>query len=259
MNAQITPLRPPAGARSGTLRHRVRPLLLAGVLCAAALGAVPTQAQPAAAARLPAVVVWDFDNQSPGALLPGLAAAGGTDYLRRALSEALTAQLLAVPGLPVVERQRLRDLLAEQKVGSAEIADADARIRLGRIVGAQRMVFGGFFVLGEQLQLNVRVVDSATSRVLFADESTGPLPGAMQQVLPMARRVVRALGGAAPEAVAPAHAESLWQAYDRALALADAGQWDAAIAALQALLAQDKTFTPAERQLVALLEKMARR
>ena len=35
--------------------------------------------------------------------------------------------------------------------------------------------------------------------------------------------------------------------------------YDAAVKALQALLAQDKDFTPAERQLVALLDKMARR
>ena len=54
------------------------------------------------------------------------------------------------------------------------------------------MVFGGFFVLGEEVQV-VRVVDTATSRVLFSDETTAP--SVMQQVEGLNRRLARALGG----------------------------------------------------------------
>jgi hypothetical protein len=120
------------------------------------------------------------------------------------------------------------------------------------------MVFGGFFVLGDEVQVHVRVVDTASSRVVFSDEATTPLPRVMEQVATMNNRLARALGGS-PAAGARSHPPELWQAYDRALALADAGDLDAAIAALQVLLARDKNFTPAERQLVALLGKMARR
>jgi TolB-like protein len=220
---------------------------LAGLAAGAVALAPGARAQPAPA--LPAVVVWDFDNQSP---VPG---AG--EFLRRALPENLTAQLLRVPGLPVVERQRLRDVLAEQKLAATELADADARLRLGRIVGAARMVFGGFFVLGEQVQVHVRVVETASSRVLVSDEFTGDLATVMQQVEALNRRLTRALGGgSSPGLTYPA---ASWEAYDRALALADAGRVDDAITALQALLTQDKNFHPAERQLVALLEKLSRR
>lgn len=220
---------------------------LAGLAAGAAALARGARAQ--AAPALPAVVVWDFDNQSP---LPG---AG--EFLRRALPENLTAQLLRVPGLPVVERQRLRDVLAEQKLAASELADADARLRLGRIVGAARMVFGGFFVLGEQVQVHVRVVETASSRVLVSDEFTGDLATVMQQVEALNRRLTRALGGGASPGLT--YAAASWEAYDRALALADAGRVDDAITALQALLTQDKNFHPAERQLVALLEKLSRR
>lgn len=222
---------------------------LAWLAAAAGSAAAPWRPASAQAAPLPAVVVWDFDNQSP---MPG---AG--EFLRRALPENLTAQLLRVPGLPVVERQRLRDLLAEQKVSATDLADAEARLRLGRIVGAARMVFGGFFVLGDQVQVHVRVVETATSRVLVSDEFTGELGGVMQQVEALNRRLTRALGGAASPGLN--YAASSWEAYDRALALADAGRHDDAITALQSLLNQDKNFHPAERQLVALLEKASRR
>ena len=101
MNALFALAQPPAG-----VLHRVRRFALACTL----LGA--TAAGWAQAAALPAVVVWDFDNQTAVSTLP----AERIDYLRRSLSENLTVTLLQVQGLPVVERQRLKDLLAEQGV-----------------------------------------------------------------------------------------------------------------------------------------------
>jgi TolB-like protein len=243
----MKPLAAAAPQPAGAL-HRVRLAAFWLLLGACSLAG----AQEAPAKLLPAVVVWDFDNQTPLATQPG----DRTEFLKRSLSENLTGSLLQVAGLPVVERQRLKDLLAEQKVSAGDLADEDSRLRLGKIVGAQRMVFGGFFVLGDAVQVNVRVIDTATSRVLFADEATGAVAEIMQKVEPLNRRLAQALGGAAAGINFPAE---LWQAYDQALALADAGQLDNAVQALQNLLARHKEFTPAERQLVALLDKMARR
>lgn len=252
MKPQPTPNHTPAGAL-----HRVRlaalwSAVLTTLLALCCPGVVRAQAAPPA---LPAVVVWDFDNQSP----PGMGISA--EFLRRSLSENLTVSLLQTGGLQVVERQRLKDLLAEQKLSAAQLADEDSRVRLGRIVGAGRMVFGGYFVLGTEVQVHVRVVDTATSRVLFSDEATAPLPQVMQQVEPMNRRLARVLGGASggTSGSVGSYAATSWQAYDGALALADAGRLDDAVQALQALLTRDKTFVPAERQLVALLDKLARR
>ena len=253
MKAATTIIQQPAGAP-----HRVRLKAFLGALFLAALtGGLALLGAPAPAraqASTPtAVVVWDFDNQSPGAAQ----AAAASDFLKRSLSENLTVALLQVAGLPVLERQRMKDLLAEQKVSATDLADEDARVRLGRIVGAGRMVFGGYFVLGNEVQVHVRVVDTATSRVLFSDETTSSFQSVMQQVEPMNRRLARALGGAAAPGMS--YAATSWQAYDDALAMADAGRIDDAVLALQALLGKDKTFAPAERQLVALLDKLSRR
>lgn len=245
MKAVLTPTRPPAGAL-----HRVRlaalwALLLTTLLALCCPGVARAQA------ALPAVVVWDFDNQSP----PGLGVQ--EEFLRRALGESLTMALVQSGGPPVVERQRLKDLLSEQKLSAAQLTDDDTRVRLGRILGAARMVFGGYMVLGDEVQVHVRVVDTATARVLFSDEAQAPLAEVMKQVEPLNRRLARALGGAA--GTGSSFAAASWQAYDRALALADAGQLDKAVQALQDLLTRDKTFTPAERQLLSLLDKLARR
>lgn len=237
--------------RAGALR-RARGAALLGL---SLYGAALALAQPATTRALPAVVVWDFDDQSAAATAPG----AGTGFLQRSLSENLTVALLQVPGLQVVERQRLKDLLAEQKVSASELADEDSRVRLGRIVGAGRMVFGGYFVLGDLVQVHVRVIDTATSRVLYSDETTAPLAAVMDQMEPLNRGLAQSLAGAGAGAAGRSFPAAVWQRYDHALALADAGRLEEAVQALQDLLAGDKDFTPAERQLVALLDKMARR
>ena len=220
----------------------------AGALCLASshVGAQTTA---------PGVVVWDFENLTPGASVPG--SGQGSAYLARSLSENLTVALLGFPGVQVVERQRLKDVLAEQKLSAGDLADQDSRLRLGRIIGAGRMVFGSFFALGDLVQVNVRVIDTATSRVLFSDELAAPVDAVMQQVEAVNRRLVRVLGDGDPEF--RRYPASMWRTYDEALTASDAGRYEQAIEMLQRLVANNKDFTPAERQLLALLDKLSRR
>jgi TolB-like protein len=242
---------PPRLGAPGPTRRAV---LLWAAASSAAVAAQTPAAGPAPA-RLPAVVVWDFEDRTVAALsaLPP----GRADWLRRTLSEGLVSALLRTPGQAVVDRVRLREVLAEQKLGSDALADEAARLRLGRIVGAERMVFGSFFVVGDAVQVNLRVVDTASSRVLFADEATSPFDGVMAGQPAWAQRVVQALGGRGEPG--RAYPPALWQAHDAAAALADAGRLDEAVSALQQVLQQRADFEPAERLLTAVLQTMARR
>jgi TolB-like protein len=224
-------------------------------LAAAAAGLLSASRKVVAQTGAPGVVVWDFENLTPGAGMPG--PGPGSAYLARSLSENLTAALLGFPGLRVVERQRLKDVLAEQKLSAGDLADEDSRLRLGRIIGAGRMVFGSFFALGDLVQVSVRVVDSATSRVLFSDELAAPADAVMQQVEAVNRRLVRVLGDGDPEF--RRYPAAVWRIYDEALTASDAGRYEQAIELLQRLMANHKDFTPAERQLLALLDKLSRR
>lgn len=249
---------PVTGAPGSPARRAALLWAAASALAAGGLGgrAVAAQTPSAAApARLPALVVWDFEDRTVTALsaLPP----ERTEWLRRTLAESLVTALLRTPGQAVVDRVRLREVLAEQKLGSDALADEAARLRLGRIVGAERMVFGSFFVVGDAVQVNLRVVDTATSRVLYADEATAPFDTVMAEQPQWAARVVKALGGRGDAGTA--FPPELWQAHDRAAALADAGRLDEAVAALQRLLQQRSDFEPAERLLSAVLQTMARR
>ena len=237
------------------MKLQPRPGRRAWLCQALAVLAAPAVAAQTPAARLPAVVVWDFDDQT----VPALSALPPerTAWLRRTLAEGLVSALLATPGQVVVDRLRLREVLAEQKLGAQALADDATRLRLGRILGAERMVFGGFIVVGGEVQVHLRVIETATSRVLFSDEATAAFDTVMQQQPQWAARVARALGGRG--AAGAVHMAETWQAHDAALALADAGRLDEALAALQRLLQAQPTFEPAERSLQALLQTLARR
>jgi Curli production assembly/transport component CsgG len=222
----------------------------------AALGAAAALAWPLvfASSAPSGLVVWDFDDQTP----PGLAALPVAEraWLRRALGEQVAQALDQLPGLVLVDRLRIADLLAEQQLGSSALADQDARLRLGRLVGATRMVFGGFFALGDQVQINLRLVDVATGHISHADEVTAPASDTMAAAAALGPRLIRVLGGGGPALTA--YPEPVWRELDAALALAEQKRYDASLTALQALLAKHPGFVPAERQVPRVLERMRR-
>jgi len=244
-------LRPLRSGRSFARRRRV---LLA--LPGAVLGGVAAiaQAQGLPGQATSTVVIWNFEDHTAAAAT----SVRHVEFLLRTLPDAVLETLLAEPGLVVVDRLRLQDILAEQKLGSSELSDEAARLRLGRIVGANYMVFGGFMVVGEQVQVDLRVVASATTEVVFADQFTAAFDGILAETQRIAGAAALALGGH-PRAPADVLPDAVWPEYERALALSDAGRVQEAIEALTDLLNRHGDFAAAERQLVNLYAKLARR
>lgn len=234
------------------LRRRSLVLALGGGWFVAA--GVRAQAPGTPAPPTQGLVIWDFDDQTP----PGASPLPPTEraWLRRSLGEQVAASLDQLPGVALVDRVAVAELLAEQKLGSSVLADADARLRLGRLLGATRMVFGGFFVLGDQVQINLRLVEVASGRVLHADETTAAATDAMPAAALLGPRLIRVLGGGTGRAAA--YPEAAWRELDAALALIERKQYEAALAALQAVLARHPGFSPAERPIAPLLERMRR-
>jgi TolB-like protein len=239
------------------MNHRRRAWVLAlaaSVLGVAAQGQGHAQAQAHSQGQAQGLVVWDFDDQTPAgaSLLPAAERA----WLRRVMAEQVANALDRLPGIALVDRVAIAELLAEQKLGSSALADADARLRLGRLLGASRMVFGGFFGLGDQLQINLRLVEVASGRILHADETTAPVADAMPAAALLAPRLIRVLGGGTTATAA--YPEAAWRELDAALALIEQKRYEPALAALQAALARHPGFGPAERQVAPLLERMRR-
>lgn len=200
------------------------------------------------------LALWDFDNNTPGAM----ETIQSVEHLRRVLPEMLLARLVQSPGLKLVERVRLREALEEQKLGSSALVEQDTRVRLGRILGAKRMVFGDFTLFGGVLRVDVRVVDVETSQVLLSEPATGSINEVLESMPDMADTIAMKLDA---QIATPAHAASdpgIWAVYDQGLALMDARRFDAAIDTFKSILTKNGDFAPAQRQLVLALERLAR-
>lgn len=89
------------------------------------------------------------------------------------LEDALTDGLFSRNRFGLVERNQLERVLREQKLGSTELADPDAAVRLGKILSAQGVLMGTAVEKENSLEIYVRLVDTETSLLLCAVDVYG--------------------------------------------------------------------------------------
>ncbi len=129
-------------------------------------------AKPGGLSMPSTIAVWDFDPLVHGASV----AAELGELLAGRVTEAISRK----PGYTVVERQRLLLALEELHLGSSALADESTRLRLGRMVGAQSMIFGGYQLVGSMMRLDVRLVNVETGALIKAATRTVPATNTVQ-------------------------------------------------------------------------------
>ena len=127
------------------------------------------------------ISIWPFDSHWVGAAAP----VGEQQLLQQVLPDLLGQALLQSPRIRLVERQRLDQVLQEQKLGSSALADEQSRLRLGRLIGARWMVFGSLMRIGEDWQIDVRIVDVEQAQVV----TTATEMGSQSDYLPALQRI----------------------------------------------------------------------
>ncbi len=109
-------------------------------------------------------------------------------WLGTGLAETLSAGLAAVPGLAVVSRERILEVLREMGL-SADADDPALAVRVGREVGAHDVVSGAYQSLGERIRVTARVTDTATGRVVLNPR----VDGAREAIFDLQDRLVAEL------------------------------------------------------------------
>lgn len=124
------------------------------------------------AAGLAAPVAWGQDSR------PGIAVFpfdnGGSygqdkenfDALQVGLQQMLITEFAQNAQLRIVERGRIKDLLAEQDLAASGRVDANTAAKLGKIVGARYVVLGGFIDFYGDFRMDARIVNVETSEVM---------------------------------------------------------------------------------------------
>lgn len=134
-------------------------MLVAMTLLSAAVAPLAAQED-----RRPTVAVLDFNNSAIG---PNRA-----DYeaLGKGISDFLITELAGNAQIRVVERDKLQALIKEQDLGRDGRMTAESAARVGKLLGAQHMIMGGFIVDPKgNLRLNARAVNSETGQIVHTD------------------------------------------------------------------------------------------
>lgn len=108
----------------------------------------------------PVIAVLYFDNNSIGK--------DRADYegVGKGIADMLITDMASNPGVQVVERERVQALLTEQNMTRQGAVDPQTAIKLGKIIGAQYMITGGFMSDGRGTYvLTARAINVQTSAI----------------------------------------------------------------------------------------------
>jgi len=164
-----------AGGRGG---------VAAGLAFALLVGGATAGAEPPKPARVAAVAPLHVAASDPG-----------LRRLGESLGEVLAVALADRKGMTVVDRGKLADVLAEQKLGLSALVDPGTAAGVGRLLGADVVVAGTIAEAGGKLRYAVHVVAVDGRRVLGAAEVDGTRDDPGRVALVLAARVA-ALAGA---------------------------------------------------------------
>jgi curli biogenesis system outer membrane secretion channel CsgG len=132
--------------------------------------------------RKATVAVWELEDVSAG-----LSRIDVGEVLSAKVSETLQRK----GTYTVVERERLLRVLGELHLGSSELADEGTRLRIGRLLGARFMVFGGYQIVGKQMRLDLRLVEVETGKIRKAVSRVAPSSGGVSGWLEAAEKAAQ--------------------------------------------------------------------
>lgn len=128
------------------------------------------------------IAVLNFKNLQPNA---------ATDWIGEGAAETLTTRLASIAGLVTVERTQIRKVLDEQVFQQIDLTDPRSAVKLGKTLGAQRMVVGTYVSQTDGLMFNARVVDVASGEVLSTAQVIGDPNKALGVLFQVAEAIVQ--------------------------------------------------------------------
>ena len=133
---------------------------------AAAAGVALTAASALAQSK-PTVAVMYFNDGAIGKAHEELAP------LSKGICDMLISELADNPGITVVERDQIESITKEQKLAADKAVDVETAIRVGKLLSAHHMIFGGFITdPAGTMVLNLRSVNVETGRIEFVTNAS---------------------------------------------------------------------------------------
>lgn len=229
----------------------MHPLARCLILAAPLLAAGRAGAQAAPSPR-PTVAVMSINNAS-------LLQRGDYEHVGRGLVDILITELQGNPSIDVVDREHIRRVMDEQDLDSTGRVSPETAVRLGRILGAQYMLFGGFVVDGRgRMRLDLRAVNVETTRIEYVVSKSRDASDMLELVEELATEVNRSMRLPALEArprpsrgppAADSSRRRAMMLFSRGLYERDRGNTQQAVVLFEAALVSDPQHERARQRL----------
>ncbi|MFL5350050.1 MAG: CsgG/HfaB family protein [Hyalangium sp.] len=211
---------------------------------------VPVLASAESTASKRVVAVLYFDNNTGDASL---------DVLQKGFADMMVTDLSAVDQLQLVEREKLQQIIDEQKLQRSKYFDPKTAVRLGQLVGAQYAVAGSFQAVDPQLRIDIKLIEIGTGKVLVADKVTGLKNRLFELQQQLVSRFVAGLElklSGAPRLKSRAPDVDTLLSYSQGIDLMDQGKLQEASEQLAAVVSKAPTFLLARERHEQILARL---
>lgn len=134
----------------------------------------------------PTVAILDFDIGATIGQDPD-------DYqaLRRGLAAMTISELAVNPGVRVVERAQIQQILQEQDLGRSDRVDPQTALRVGRLLNARYMVTGTIYDVRGDFRIDARLFNVETTQIMKTQRVAGRLDNVFDLVQRLAGELMR--------------------------------------------------------------------
>ena len=205
--------------------------------------------EPAAAqAAKPTVAIMYFNNN--------VFTKDARDYdgLTKGVPDFLVSEMSSNPNIRVIERDQVQKLIDEQKLTSGGQVDRETAVKVGKLLGAQHMIFGGFMADAKgNFRIDARAVNVETGAIEYTDRVQDHGDNVMALIGQLAGHLNSGLKLGAPTRTGDAGAATggtrlpmrIAVLYGKALDMADKGDKAKAVELFGAVLREFPEYAPA--------------
>ncbi|MBN1205044.1 MAG: hypothetical protein JXB05_08995 [Myxococcaceae bacterium] len=210
--------------------------------------ALAARAESTESKRVVAVLYFDNNTGDPS-----------LNVLQKGFADMMVTDLSAVEQLQLVEREKLQQIIEEQKLQQSKYFDAKTAVRLGQLVGARYAVTGSFQAVDPQLRIDIKLLDIRTGAVVVADKVTGLKNKLFELQQHLVNKFIAGLQltlEAAPRLKSRAPDMATLLSYSKGIDLADQGKLQEASQQLAAVVSKAPTFLLARERHEQILARL---
>lgn len=163
-------------------------------------------------------------------------------WLSKGLADMLVSDLGASAAFSVVEREELQKILQEQELALSGLVDEHDAPRIGRLLGADLLVYGSYIATGTTLRYDAKAVVVESATLASTASVTGSLDQALHMERQLAQKLAAGLGVTLADSGFGTSSIEAAASYYRGIDALDAGRYDEAVGLFGRASQEDPTF-----------------